>query len=205
MPQTVQTSPTRMELLRQRQRLQVAQRAHDLLEDKRDELMQRFLPLIKEVRKLRRKVEERLNKSYADFQIAKALSSEKEVETSLMWTEAKAGLEIEGYTALKSPRFKIIKEGNLLCYGFYGTNEKLDSSLRSFSEILNLLVELSQKEEEARRLAREIERLRRRVNALEYIFIPQIREMVRYVTMKLEERERAHIINIMKIKEMMGS
>ncbi|RLE07667.1 V-type ATP synthase subunit D [Candidatus Aerophobetes bacterium] len=205
MPQTVQTSPTRMELLRQRQRLQVAQRAHDLLEDKRDELMQRFLPLIKEVRKLRRKVEERLNKSYADFQIAKALSSEKEVETSLMWTEAKAGLKIEGYTALKSPRFKIIKEGNLLCYGFYGTNEKLDSSLRSFSEILNLLVELSQKEEEARRLAREIERLRRRVNALEYIFIPQIREMVRYVTMKLEERERAHIINIMKIKEMMGS
>jgi len=205
MAQVVQISPTRMELLRQRQRLEVAQRAHDLLEDKRDELMQRFLPLIKEVRGLRKKVGERLNEIYTDFQVAKALSSEKQIEASLMWTEAKMGLEIDGYTILKTPRFKIIKEEKLGCYGFYGTNWKLDSSLRLFSEGITLLLELSQKEEDVRKLAREIERIRRRVNALEYIFIPQIKETVKYITMKLEERERAHIINIMKIKEIMGS
>jgi len=120
----------------------------------------------------------------------------------VIWT---LGLEVDGYTPFKTPRFKIIKEGKLLCYGFYGTNWKLDSSLRSFSEVVTLLLELSQKEEEVRRLAEEIERIRRRVNALEYIFIPQIKEMVKYITMKLEERERAHIINVMKVKEIMGS
>jgi len=194
-----------MELLRQKRRLEVAQRAHDLLEDKRDELMQRFLPLIKDVRDLRGKVERKLNESYMDFQVAKAINSERQIEASLMWTEARMGLEVDGYTPFKTPRFKIIKEGKLLCYGFYGTNWKLDSSLRSFSEVVTLLLELSQKEEEVRRLAEEIERIRRRVNALEYIFIPQIKEMVKYITMKLEERERAHIINVMKVKEIMGS
>ncbi len=205
MAQVIQASPTRMELLRQKRRLEVAQRAHDLLEDKRDELMQRFLPLIKDVRDLRGKVERKLNESYMDFQVAKAINSERQIEASLMWTEARMGLEVDGYTPFKTPRFKIIKEGKLLCYGFYGTNWKLDSSLRSFSEVVTLLLELSQKEEEVRRLAEEIERIRRRVNALEYIFIPQIKEMVKYITMKLEERERAHIINVMKIKEIMGS
>ena len=205
MAQVIQASPTRMELLKQKRRLEVAQRAHDLLEDKRDELMQRFLPLIKDVRDLRGKVERKLNESYMDFQVAKAINSERQIEASLMWTEARMGLEVDGYTPFKTPRFKIIKEGKLLCYGFYGTNWKLDSSLRSFSEVVTLLLELSQKEEEVRRLAEEIERIRRRVNALEYIFIPQIKEMVKYITMKLEERERAHIINVMKIKEIMGS
>ncbi|RLE07401.1 V-type ATP synthase subunit D [Candidatus Aerophobetes bacterium] len=205
MAQVIQASPTRMELLRQKRRLEVAQRAHDLLEDKRDELMQRFLPLIKDVRDLRGKVERKLNESYMDFQVAKAINSERQIEASLMWTEARMGLEVDGYTPFKTPRFKIIKEGKLLCYGFYGTNWKLDSSLRSFSEVVTLLLELSQKEEEVRRLAEEIERIRRRVNALEYIFIPQIKEMVKYITMKLEERERAHIINVMKVKEIMGS
>lgn len=205
MAEVIPISPTRMELLKQKQRLEVAERAHDLLEDKRDELMQRFLPLIKEVRDLRRRVGERLNKSYMDFQMAKALSSEKQIETSLMWTETKMGLEIDGYTSLRTPRFKIVTEGKLLCYGFYGTNWKLDSSLRSFSQVISLLLKLSQKEDEARRLAREIERVRRRVNALEYIFVPRIKETVKYISMKLEERERAHIINIMKIKEIMGS
>ena len=205
MAQVIQASPTRMELLRQKRRLEVAQRAHDLLEDKRDELMQRFLPLIKDVRDLRGKVERKLNESYMDFQVAKAINSERQIEASLMWTEARMGLEVDGYTPFKTPRFKIIKEGKPLCYGFYGTNWKLDSSLRSFSEVVTLLLELSQKEEEVRRLAEEIERIRRRVNALEYIFIPQIKEMVKYITMKLEERERAHIINVMKVKEIMGS
>ena len=203
MPRTAQFNPTRMELLQQRKRLQAAKRAHDLLEDKRNELIQRFLPLIKEVRGLRREAREKLKKSYRDLQRAKMINSEKQIEECLMWTQAKTSLEIISYTSLKTPQFKIVREGDLFSYGFYESNWRLDEGIRSFTEILPSLLELAQKEEEVKRLAKEIDWTRRRVNALEYIFIPQIEGVVKYITMKLEERERAHIINIMKVKELM--
>ncbi len=204
MPQVVQVNPTRMELLKQKQRLKMAHRAHDLLEDKRDELMQRFFPLLKEVRLLRKETRERLNQAYADLRISKSLTSEAEIEESIVWPTVKSGLDISGYTMMRAPQFKLIMEGDLLCYGLYGSNWKLDFTLRSFPEILRLLVELAQKEEDLNRLAREIERTRRRVNALEHILIPRIQDTVKYITMKLEERERAHIINIIKMKEITG-
>ena len=203
MPRIPQFNPTRMELLKQKKRLETARRAHDLLEDKRDELIQRFLPLIKELRLLRRRVQEKLRRVYLDFQMAKMINGEKEIEQAFLLTQVKCGVEIAGYSPLGSPNFKIVVEGDPLCYGFHGTNWKLDEGVRNFREILPDLLELAQKEEEVKRLAREIERTRRRVNALEYIFIPQIEQMVKYITMKLEERERAHIVNIMKIKELM--
>ncbi|MEA1964954.1 MAG: V-type ATP synthase subunit D [Candidatus Aerophobetes bacterium] len=203
MSPVVQINPTRMELLKQKQRLGVAKRAHDLLEDKRDKLIKEFLPLIKEVRTLREEVRKNLNRIYADFQLAKMINSEREIEESLMWPTVKTGIEIEGYSLLRTPRFKLVKEGDILCYGFYESNWKLDSALNSFFELLPSLIQLAQKEGELKQLAKEIERTRRRVNALEYIFIPQIEEAVEYITMKLEERERAHIINLMKIKEML--
>jgi len=192
-----------MELLKQKKRLETAKRAHDLLEDKRDELIQRFLPLIKQVRELRKKVQEKLIKTYLDFQLSKMMNWEREIEACFLWPAMTTGLEITGYTPLGSPQFKIISEGDPLCYGFYQSNWKLDEAIRSFNEVLLLLLELAQKEEEAKRLAREIERTRRRVNALEHIFIPQIEQVVKYITMKLEERERSHIVNIMKIKQLM--
>lgn len=204
MPRVTQFNPTRMELLKQKRRLETARRAHDLLEDKRDELIQRFLPLIKQLRDLRKKVQEKLMKVYLDFQIAKMINWEKEIEESLLWTQTRCQLRISTYTPLGSPHFEIDIEGDPLGYGFYESNWKLDEGIRAFREILSELLELAQKEEEIKRLAREIERTRRRVNALEYIFIPQIEETVKYITMKLEERERSHIINIMKVKELMG-
>jgi len=203
-PRTVQFNPTRMELLQQKKRLQAAKRAHDLLEDKRNELIQRFLPLIKQVRNLRDEVREKLRKSYLDFQYAKMINSEKQIEGCLMWTQVKISLEIVSYTPLKTPQFKIVSEGEPLCYGFYESNWELDKGIKSFAKVLPSLLELAQKEEEVKRLAKEIDWTRRRVNALEYIFIPQIEQVVKYITMKLEERERAHIINIMKVKELMG-
>lgn len=203
MPEILQVNPTRMELLKQRRRLVVAQRAHDLLEDKRDELIQRFLPLVKEVRKLRGEVGQELERIYADFQISKMLSSEKVIEEALMWTEMRTDVEISGYTLMKVPQYKLIAEGEPLCYGFYGTNWKLDLALTSFLSLIPSLLHLAEKENEVQRLAKEIEQTRRRVNALEYIFIPTVEQTVKYITMKLEERERAHIINLMKIKEMM--
>lgn len=203
MPEIPQVNPTRMELLKQRQRLVMARRAHDLLEDKRDELIQRFLPLVKEVREMRSKVRQELERIYADFQISKMLSSEKEIEEALMWTEMRMEVEISGYTPMKAPQYKLTTEGELLCYGFYGTNWKLDLALRSFLNLVPSLFHLAEKENEVQRLAKEIERTRRRVNALEYIFIPRVEQTVKHITMKLEERERAHIINLMKIKEMM--
>jgi len=203
MPRVIQFNPTRMELLKQKKRLETAQRAHDLLEDKRDELIQRFFPLIKEVKALRKKVEEKLRKAYLDFQMAKMINSEKEIEECLLMPSIRCTLKTSRFTSLGAPQFEIKIEGDPLCYGFYESNWKLDEGIRSFYEVLSELLELAQKEEEAKRLAREIERTRRRVNALEHIFIPQIKEIVKYITMKLEERERAHIVNIMKIKELM--
>ncbi|TET44443.1 V-type ATP synthase subunit D, partial [Candidatus Aerophobetes bacterium] len=113
MPQVVQVSPTRMELLKQKQRLKMAHRAHDLLEDKRDELMQRFFPLLKEVRLLRKETRERLNQAYADLRISKSLTSEAEVEESIMWPTVRSGLDISGYTMMRAPQFKLIMEGDL--------------------------------------------------------------------------------------------
>lgn len=194
-----------MELLKQKQRLIAARRAHDLLEDKRDELMQRFLPLVRKIKKQRQIAEESLRNSFTCFERAKLITSEKEVEESIIWTEIKTEIDIHRYTLLKTPQFTLKSEGNLLYYGFYESNWELDYSLRYFSQSLSLWVKLAQEEEELRRLAHEIEWIRRRVNALKYIFIPQIEEAVKYITMKLQERERAHIVNIMKIKEMMGS
>ncbi|TES86301.1 V-type ATP synthase subunit D [Candidatus Aerophobetes bacterium] len=201
MPQTLQVSPTRMELLKQKQRLKMARRAHDLLEDKRDELMQRFFPLLKEVRGMRKEIKEKVGQAYADLQISKSLTSEAEVEECIMWPTQRSGLDISGYTMMKAPEFKLVMEGDLFCYGLHGSNWKLDFALRSFPETLHFLVELAQREEDLNRLAREIERTRRRVNALEHILIPRIQDAVKYITMKLEERERAHIINLMKMKE----
>ena len=204
MPRIIQFNPTRMELLKQKKRLETAQRAHDLLEDKRDELIQRFFPLVKEVRQLRKKVEDKLKKAYMDFQIAKMINWEREIEECLLMPSVKCNLEISKFTSLGAPQFEIKIEGEPLCYGFYESNWKLDEGIRSFYDILVSLLELAQKEEEVKRLAREIERTRRRVNALKYIFIPRVEETVKYITMKLEERERAHIINLMKIKEMVS-
>lgn len=198
-----QVNPTRMELLNQRKRLSTAQRAHDLLEDKRDELIQRFFPLVRQVRELRRKIRGKLTKAYRDFQIAKMINWGKEIEECILQPQIKCSLEVAGRSSLGSPQFEINVEGDPLCYGFYSSNWKLDEGIRSFHQVLSDILELSQKEEEVTRLAREIERTRRRVNALEYIFIPRIKETVNYITMKLEERERAHIINVMKVKELM--
>lgn len=203
MPRVLQFNPTRMELLKQKKRLETAQRAHDLLEDKRDELIQRFFPLIKQVRKLRRKVQEKLQAAYQDFQIAKMINWGKEIEECCIFPEVRCTLKIKRYASFGSPEFEINIEGDPLSYGFLSSNWKLDQGIRSFHEVLSDLLELAQKEEEVKRLAREIERTRRRVNALEHIFIPQIKEIVKYITMKLEERERAHIINIMKVKQLM--
>ncbi len=203
MPKVAQFNPTRMELLKQKKRFETAQRAHDLLEEKRDELVQRFFPLINQVKDLRKKAQNKLISAYSDFQIAKMLNWGREIEECLLWPGIKCNLEIAKYTPLGSPQFKINLEGDPFCYGFYSSNWKLDQGIRSFHQVLSDLLELAQKEEEVKRLAREIERTRRRVNALEHIFIPQIKEIIKYITMKLEERERAHIITIMKVKELM--
>ncbi|RLE14252.1 V-type ATP synthase subunit D [Candidatus Aerophobetes bacterium] len=202
MPRIIQFNPTRMELLKQKKRLETAQRAHDLLEEKRDELIQRFFPLLKEVRRLRKKVQDELIKAYGDFQVAKMINWGKEIEQCLLLPAVRCNVKISRFTSLGSPQFEIKIEGDPLCYGFYESNWKLDEGIRSFQQVLSDLLELAQKEEEVKRLAREIERTRRRVNALEHIFIPQIKEIVKYITMKLDERERAHIVNLMKIKQL---
>jgi len=203
MPRMTQINPTRMELLKQKKRLETAKRAHDLLEDKRDKLIQLFFPLLRQTRDLRQQLGERLSSSYQDFQIASIINSKKDIEESLLWTDTSCELSITGHSSLGTPRFELHLTGDPLCYGFHSSNWKLDTGIRGFRKLLPQLLELAYKEEEIKHLADEIERTRRRVNALEHILIPQISQAVKYITMKLEERERAHIINVMKVKELM--
>jgi V/A-type H+-transporting ATPase subunit D len=191
-----------MELLKQKRRLETAKRAHDLLEDKRDKLIQLFFPLVRETRELRRQVGNRLSLAYGDFQTAMMISSGKDIEQSILWTDISSELAVTGQSSLGTPRFTAQITGDALCYGFHASNWKLDVGIRRFRQLLPELLELAHREEEVKRLAHEIERTRRRVNALEHILIPQISEAVKYITMKLEERERAHIINIMKVKDL---
>lgn len=195
-------NPTRMELLKQKGRLRVAQRAHDLLEDRRDELMRKFLPLVKEVRILREEISNKFIQAYEEVERARGEKGEKEINSALYFSDVESFLEIEGRGFLLSPRFRLLTRGKIPFYGFYSTSWRVDKSLRLFFELLPSLVKLAEKEEELRRLAREIERTRRRVNALKYIFIPRLEELVDYITMKLEERERAFLINLMKLKDL---
>jgi V/A-type H+-transporting ATPase subunit D len=201
-----------MELLKLRRRIVIARHGYDLLEDRRNELMKRFLSLIKEVESLRAEVEEKLGKALREFLIARCLMSAGAIEEALMLPGEKLGLKISWKSPFAPPRFDSEKETlpagrqeNIYCYGFVDTAENLDIALGLLSEVLPSLLKLAQLEAEIEVLSGEIERTRRRVNALKYILIPQLEETIRYITMKLEELERSHLVMLMKIKEVVRS
>jgi V/A-type H+-transporting ATPase subunit D len=197
-----------MELLKLRRRIVIARHGYDLLEDRRDELMKRFLSLIKEVENLRKEVEEELGKALNEFLIARCLMSAESMEEALLLPKQRLALKISWKSPFAPPRFDLEKEatpdggqGDIYCYGFVDTAENLDTALGLLSEILPSLLRLAQLEAEIEVLSGEIERTRRRVNALKYILIPQLEETIRYITMKLEELERSHLVMLMKMKE----
>jgi V/A-type H+-transporting ATPase subunit D len=202
-------NPTRMELTRLKRRLVVARRGHRLLKDKRDELMKQFLDIVQENRKLREKVENLLMEVHKNFLVARALMSSQVLEEALMLPGRSAALDVsqKNIMSVEVPEFNFsIEESsgdNIYPYGFASTSGELDGAVNALSEAMPLMLDLAQKEKCVQLLALEIERTRRRVNALEYVLIPQLEDTIKYITMKLEENERGNLTRLMKVKDMM--
>jgi V/A-type H+-transporting ATPase subunit D len=205
-PGKVSVNPNRMELLRLRRRLTVAKRGHKLLKEKFDELMKPFLAMIKDTRDLRVEVEAELADAYTVFLFARAQASGQQLEEALSVNKAIASVNVRKTTivSISAPAFELEIEGEYDCYGLGLTPAVLDDALARFSEALPRMILLAEKENTLRLLAEEIEKTRRRVNALEYVLIPQLEDTIRFITMKLDEFERANLTRLMKIKEMVS-
>jgi V/A-type H+-transporting ATPase subunit D len=193
-----------MELLKLRRRTAIARRGHKLLKDKLDELMKQFMGLIRESERLRDEMESKLVEAYIVFSIARSEVTTEEVEEALALPSATLDLEIkdERIMGVKVPHFEIDFSGGYDCYGLATTPMAFDAALQDYRELLPMLVGLAELENNIRLLAIEIEKTRRRVNALEYVLIPSLQETVTYITMKLDEMERSYRTQLMKIKSM---
>lgn len=206
MVRRLNVNPNRMVLLKLRRRLVVARRGHKLLKDKFDELMKPFLATIRETGELREEVERELAEAYRLFAIARAETSELELQEALARPRATAEITVSNkqVVSLTVPEFELNVQGQFDCYGLASTPAMLDEALLRLKELLPRMVLLAQRENALKMLAWEIEKTRRRVNALEYVLIPQLEQTVRYITMKLDEYERANLNRLMKIKEMVA-
>ena len=201
-------NPTRMELTRLKGRLKTAQRGHKLLKDKRDELMKQFMDVVRANRALRQRVEQALMRAHGSFTVASALMSPEMLEQALMCPKQSVELDMtfENVMSVDVPRYHFQTAnddpGQIYPYGFAQTSGELDDAVGELSGVLRDMLELAQIEKTSQLLAEEIEKTRRRVNALEYVKIPQMQESIKYITMKLDENERANTIRLMKVKDM---
>jgi V/A-type H+/Na+-transporting ATPase subunit D len=203
----IRVNPTRMELLKLKKRVTMAKRGHRLLKDKRDQLMKEFLRLIRENKALREELETKLSKAFRSFLIASAMMSSEVMEEALMYSKGQVAVDVNLSTTMgvTVPKFQLEQgadEGEAYSYGFVGTSSELDASLGIFAETLPLMLKLSEVEKAVELLADEIEKTRRRVNALEYVMIPNLEKAVKSISMKLGEQERSNITRLMKIKDM---
>ena len=202
-------SPTRMELTKVKNRFMVAVKGHRLLKDKRDELMRQFLELIRETKELRRRVEKKLIEVNHGFALASSLMQREVLVSALMMPKQNVSLDIasKSVMGMDVPVFNIEQKSqnkeDALSYGYAYTSGDLDTAIYTLSDILPDLLKLAQQEKTAQMLAAEIEKTRRRVNALEYIMIPNYQDTIRYITMKLDENERGNLTRLMKVKDMM--
>lgn len=202
-------NPTRMELTRLKKRLTTATRGHKLLKDKRDEMVRQFVALARANKELRERVEKELSAALYDFMLARGVMSSENMEQALMYPAREVSLKL-GYQNVMSvnvPKMEIESiqeaEGGIP-YGYAFTSAELDGAISTMAEILPSLMELAQAEKTCSMLANEIEKTRRRVNALEYVLIPQMQESIRYIKMKLDENERGNLTRLMKTKDMIA-
>ena len=202
-------NPTRMVLTNLKKQLKVAVRGHKLMKDKRDELMKRFLELARENKVLREEVEAQLVEVYTSFSIASAVMTPEMMEEALMYPKQSVKLSVgtRNIMSVNVPEFSFETEagtdGNVFPYGFANTSGELDTAIEKLSEIFPKMLKLAAMEKEAGMLSDEIEKTRRRVNALEYVKSPQYQETIRYIKMKLDEDERGNQTRLMKVKDMM--
>ena len=204
----INVNPTRQELTRLKTRLRTSIRGHKLLKDKRDELMKQFMDVVRENRALRQKVEEALMRAHGSFTVASAVMSSEMLEQSLLYPKQSVELDMtfQNVMSVNVPvyEFKTKSQdpGEVYPYGFATTSGELDDAVDNMASVFQDMLKLAQIEKTSQLLAEEIEKTRRRVNALEYVKIPQMEEAIKYITMKLDENERASTIRLMKVKDM---
>ena len=202
-------NPTRMEMTRLKGQLKTATRGHKLLKDKLDELMKQFMDVVRENRALRRRVEEGLMRAHGSFTVAAALMSPEMLQQSLLYPKQSVELDMtfQNVMSVDVPKyhFKTTGQnaGEVYPYGFAQTSGELDDAVDAMSGVFQDMLRLAEVEKTSQLLAEEIEKTRRRVNALEYVKIPEMQANIKYITMKLDENERSNTIRLMKVKDML--
>lgn len=204
-----QVNPTRMELTRLKKKLVTATKGHKLLKDKRDELMRQFLEKVRENKALREKVETGIEAANKNFLLARAGMQNEVLNTAMLAPKQKVSLEsgVENVMSVEIPKFtfqtRSPDENDMFSYGFAFTSSDLDDAIKSLADIFPDMLKLAECEKSCQLMAAEIEKTRRRVNALEHVMIPDLQANIKYITMKLDENERSTQIRLMKVKDMM--
>ena len=202
-------NPTRMELTRLKKRLTTAVRGHKLLKDKRDELMRQFLDLIRENKALREQVEQGLLQANSHFVLASAVMQKEQMDAALLSPKQQVYLEVSSRNVMSvdvpvfESKTRTADTSDIFSYGFAFTSFELDEAVETLAQQLPAMLRLAEVEKSTQLMAAEIEKTRRRVNALEHVMIPRLQETIRYITMKLEENDRSGRTRLMKVKDMM--
>lgn len=201
-------SPTRMELTRLKGRLKTATRGHKLLKDKRDELMRQFLDIVRRNRELRARVDEGLSIAGRALAVASSIMSGDMLQQALLYPKQSVELDMtfNNIMSVHVPVYhyttKSSDSADIYPYGFAQTSGELDDAIESMTQVFSDMLELAQVEKTMQLLADEIEKTRRRVNALEYVLIPEMKTNIKYISMKLEENDRSTKVRLMKVKDM---
>ncbi|MBQ7726735.1 MAG: V-type ATP synthase subunit D [Clostridia bacterium] len=202
-------NPTRMELTRLKKQLTTAARGHKLLKDKRDELMRQFLDMVRETKALREELEQKISEAHNHFLLASSVMSKETLDTALLAPKQEVSLEIgtRNVMSVEIPVYQMKtrtgERSDIFSYGFASTSFELDDAVEGLSNLLPAMLELAQKEKSVKLMADEIEKTRRRVNALEHVLIPRYQDTIHFISMKLEESERSSRARLMKVKDMM--
>ena len=201
-------TPTRMVLNQMKGRLKTASRGHKLLKDKRDELMRQFMDVVRRNKELRTKVEQGLTEAFGALSVASAVMSPEMLEQALLYPRQSVALDVsfKNIMSVNVPVYdfqtKTAEEGDIFPYGLAQTSGELDDALGALASVFQDMLELAQAEKKTQLLASEIEKTRRRVNALEYVMIPEMEKNIKYISMKLEENDRATKVRLMKVRDM---
>lgn len=202
-------NPTRMQLTQLKNRLKTSSRGHKLLKDKQDELMRRFVEMIRKNKKLREEVEKDLSESFRDFLLASAVMSPKMLEQAVSFPKQSLTVDIKtkNVMSVNIPVMTFDRgegQDGIYPYGYAMTSSELDASLEKLNGVMDKLLQLAEIEKSCQLMADEIEKTRRRVNALEHRTIPDLEETIKHIRMKLDENERATITRLMKVKDIIA-
>jgi V/A-type H+-transporting ATPase subunit D len=199
-------TPTRMVLNQQKARLKTARKGHKLMKDKCDELMRQFMDIVRQNKELRLKVEEGMTAAFSSLQVASAIMSPDMLEQALLYPRQSVELDVKykNIMSVNVPQYSFRTKNDdpseIYPYGFAQTSGELDDALDKLARVFEDMLQLAQVEKSTQLLAQEIEKTRRRVNALEYVMIPEFEETIKYIKDKLDENERAAVVRLMKVK-----